>query len=379
MVAEAGTDLLSGLNPVQREAVTAAHDAPLLVVAGAGSGKTRVLTNRIAWLVKEQKVSPFALLAITFTNKAAGEMKQRVGELIGPVAQKMWVSTFHSACARILRREAPVLGIRSSFSIYDQSDSVRLVDYVRRDLDLDPKRFPPRRLAGQISALKNELVSVEEYADRASGPHEVRLANVYREYQRRLLDASAADFDDLLLLTVKVLRDHEEVRERWRHRFHHVLVDEFQDTNLAQWELVRLLAEGHRSLMVVGDSDQSIYKFRGADYRNLVRFEEVFPDATIIVLEQNYRSTQRILDAANAVIVNNAARRPKHLWTEQIGGELITRYHAEHEHDEASYIAGEVNRLTDTEGYRFSDLAVFYRTNAQSRVVEETLVRAGIP
>ncbi len=373
------SELLAGLNPVQREAVTAPHDTPLLVVAGAGSGKTRVLTHRVAWLIREQSVSPFAVLAITFTNKAAGEMKQRVGTLVGPVAQRMWVSTFHSACARILRREASALGIRSSFSIYDQSDSVRLVDYVRRDLDLDPKRFPPRRLAGQISALKNELVSVSEFAERATTPPERRLAEVYREYQRRLLDASAADFDDLLLLAVRLFREHPDVLERWRKRFRHVLVDEFQDTNAAQWELVRFLAEEHRSVMAVGDHDQAIFRFRGADYRNLVRFEEVFPEATIIVLEQNYRSSQRILDAANAVIVNNAARRPKHLWTDQIGGELITRYHAEDEHDEAAYVAGEIRRLTESEGCRFSDLAVFYRTNAQSRVIEETLVKAGIP
>jgi DNA helicase II / ATP-dependent DNA helicase PcrA len=377
--AENSTDLLGGLNPVQREAVTAPPEVPLLVVAGAGSGKTRVLTHRVAWLIADQRVSPFALLAITFTNKAAGEMKERVGTLVGPVAQRMWVSTFHSACARILRREAGTLGIRSSFSIYDQSDSVRLVDYVRRDLNLDPKRFPPRRLASQISALKNELVSAEQAADQAMGPAERRLADVYREYQRRLLEASAADFDDLLLLAVRLFREHPDVLDKWRKRFRHVLVDEFQDTNGAQWELVRLLTEEHRSVMVVGDQDQSVYRFRGADFRNLMRFEEAFPEATVIVLEQNYRSTQRILDAANAVILNNAARRPKHLWTEQVGGELITRYHAQDEHDEAAYLAHEIARLTDTEGYSFSDLAVFYRTNAQSRVIEETLVRAGHP
>jgi ATP-dependent DNA helicase UvrD/PcrA len=743
-------DLLTGLNPVQREAVTAPAEIPLLVVAGAGSGKTRVLTHRVAWLITEHKASPFAILAITFTNKAAGEMKERVGTLVGPVAQRMWVSTFHSACARMLRREAGKLGMRSSFSIYDQADSVRLVDYVRRDLNLDPKRFPARRLAAQISALKNELVTVQQYADQAVTPPERRLADVYREYQRRLLEGSAADFDDLLLLTVRLFREHPDALDHWRQRFHHVLVDEFQDTNAAQWELVRFLAEEHRSVMVVGDMDQcllagtiitmgdgskrpieqirpgddvlscygsgdfrparvervhrseaeegvaitlasgrrlvstpehvhfagfvrgrtpqqcvtylmwkagvgfrvgitrtytaaqarpllgtaqrcvqehadalwvvsvhateaearwheallaaryglptmpflarnpehagdrrlvgnqqlldrlfeeletekgglrlledhglsidhphhsaaastqtasgvprrritvvlcgdrrgrtpmhriaffgyddegrdalkalglsvrparrgsrgwrfetantdmgviietvrgirsvldasvrfvgrlaansevpetnslpflpaasvrsgmvmvdesgafdivtdvepvkldapvydldierthnfvaggivthnSIYRFRGADYRNLMRFEEVFPDATVIVLEQNYRSTQRILDAANAVITNNAARRPKHLWTEQVGGELITSYHAEDEHDEAAYVAHEITRLTDTEGQGFSDVAVFYRTNAQSRVIEETLVRAGIP
>jgi DNA helicase II / ATP-dependent DNA helicase PcrA len=375
---DAAADLLSGLNPVQREAATAG-DGPLLVIAGAGSGKTRVLTHRIAHLIAERDVSPFGLLAITFTNKAAGEMKERVASLVGPVARRMWVSTFHSACARILRREAPKLGYRSSFSIYDQSDSVRLVDYVRRDLDLDPKRFPPRRLHASISAMKNDLVSVEQAEAGAMTQPERRLADVYREYQRRLLEASAADFDDLLLLTVRLFREHADALEHWRTRFRYVLVDEFQDTNSAQWEMVRQLAEEHRNVTVVGDQDQSVYRFRGADYRNLLRFEEAFPEAAIIVLEQNYRSTQRILDAANAVIANNAARRPKHLWTEQVGGELITRYHAEDEHDEAAYVAHEVERLTDTEHCRYGDLAVFYRTNAQSRVLEEALVRAGIP
>ncbi len=586
-------------------------------------------------------MSPFEILAITFTNKAAGEMKERVADLVGPVAHRMWVSTFHSACARILRREAGLLGYRSSFSIYDQADATRLVDYVRRDMNLDPKRFPPRRLQGAISAMKNELIGPEEALASATTPPEKRLAEIYVEYQKRLGEASAADFDDLLLLVVKLFREHPDALSRWRKRFRHVLVDEFQDTNLAQWELVRLLSEEHHNVMVVGDADQcfvpgtlvtmadrstrpieqvvageqvlsnygngdfrparvlrvhrsqtaagtkitlasgraltstpehthfaghlagfgarggrpgdaiaprnehgdedvvvvatlaptrrmvvtlcdeqrgarafhrvelfgsdeegrsalenelglfirperrdtdwrfenassdmaeivatveqieavidvdvqytarlanrrgagatntdlpftaaahvepgmvmvnengafervesvepvaldtevydldieqthnfvaggivthnSVYAFRGADYRNLLRFEETFPDASVIVLDQNYRSTQRILDAANAVIANNAARRPKHLWTEQIGGELIVRYHAEDEHDEAQYVVHEINRLADQEGVRFRDTAVFYRTNAQSRVIEETLVRAGIP
>jgi DNA helicase-2/ATP-dependent DNA helicase PcrA len=606
-------DIIAGLNPVQREAASA-PDCPMVVVAGAGSGKTRVLTHRIAFLIAEKRASPFGLAAITFTNKAAGEMKSRVGELVGPVAQRMWVSTFHSMCSRILRREAPVLGYRSSFSIYDQADAVRLVDFVRRDLDLDPKRFPSRRLHGAISAMKNELVSWEQAVDRAFTPPEKRVGDVYREYQRRLLEASALDFDDLLVQTVHLFRDHLDAR--WSSRFRHVLVDEFQDTNVAQWELVRMLTEEHRNVMVVGDTDQclvagtpvtmgdgttraiedvhvgdevlscygsgdfrparvlrthravadrgiaittasgrrivstedhvhfagfvtesdevrrhrelsvvlcgdrrggapmhrislfgydddqgrealesiglsvrpartgsrgwrfetcsadmavvseiverisgvldvqvrpvarlaangdravtnslpfvpassvrrgmvmvdgegqfdvvtsvepvellvqvhdldverthnfvaaglvthnSIYKFRGADFRNLQKFEEAFPEASIIVMEQNYRSTQRILDAANAVIANNAARRPKHLWTEQIGGELITRYHAEDEHDEAAFVVHEIGRLVDTEHHRFGDVAVFYRTNAQSRVIEESLVRAGVP
>ncbi|MGZ8765608.1 MAG: 3'-5' exonuclease, partial [Acidimicrobiia bacterium] len=330
-------------------------------------------------LVGERNLSPFQILAITFTNKAAGEMKERVETLVGPVARRMWVSTFHSACARILRRDIERLGYRSSFSIYDQADAVRLTDYVRRDLDLDPKRFPARRTQGLISAMKNELVSPADALDRAVGPFERRVAEVYAEYQKRLQDASAADFDDLLLLVVRLFREHPDVLARWQHRFEYVLVDEFQDTNMAQWEIVRMLTAEHRNVMVVGDADQSVYRFRGADFRNLMRFEEAFPDASVIVMEQNYRSSQRILDAANAVIANNAARRPKHLWTDQIGGELLTRYQAEDEHDEAAFIVNEIDRLTDNEGHRFDDMAVFYRTNAQSRVIEESLVRAGMP
>ena len=370
--------LLAGLNPVQREAVVA-PDGPTLVVAGAGSGKTRVLTHRIAYLVAERHVSPFAILAITFTNKAAGEMKERVETLVGPVARDMWVATFHSACARLLRREAPRLGYRSGYSIYDQGDAVRLVDLVRRELGLDPKRFPARQLHGRISALKNELVGPQEAKQSASSPPEHRIADVYLEYQRRLEEASALDFDDLLVLAVRVLREHPDALSRWRARFRHILVDEFQDTNLAQWELVKLLGAEHRNVVVVGDHDQAIYHFRGADVRNLMRFEEEFPEATVIVLEQNYRSTQRILEAANAVIANNAARRPKHLWTEQVGGELVVRAHLEDEHDEAAYIVGEIRRLSEDEGMRFAEMAVFYRVNAQSRVIEESLVRAGIP
>jgi ATP-dependent DNA helicase UvrD/PcrA len=528
-----------GLNPAQLEAVTL-PPGPVLVVAGAGSGKTRVLTHRLAHLVNERETSPFAILAITFTNKAANEMQERVARLVGGVARRMWVSTFHAACARILRREASLLGYRSSFTIYDQSDAQRLVDWVRRDLNLDPKRFPPRSLHASISALKNELVLPPEYAERAVGPQEKRIADVYTEYQRRLLEASALDFDDLLVLAVRLFREQPATLARWRDRFRHVLVDEFQDTNLAQWELVRMLSEEHRSVMAVGDADQclaagtaitmadgttkliedvvvgdlvrscygsgdfrparvirthehsastgiavtlasarrlistgdhvhfagaanedvpfrrvlhgsgdhvrsevalldrvglptcradeveagmvmldehgrfdvvvgvervvldapvydldierthnfvangvvthnSIYKFRGADFRNLMRFEEAFPEATVVVLDQNYRSTQRILDAANAVILNNPARRPKELWTERGEGDPIVRYQGEDEHDEAGYVVREITRLTDEGGHRFGDIAVFYRTNVQSRVVEETLVRSGVP
>jgi DNA helicase-2/ATP-dependent DNA helicase PcrA len=377
-VPSAGRSLLDGLNPVQQEAVTA-PDGPILVLAGAGSGKTRVLTHRVAHLIRERGLSPFSILAITFTNKAADEMKERVAALVGPVARRMWVSTFHSACSRILRREAARLGLRSSFSIYDQSDSVRLVGYVLRDLGIDPKRLPPRQVHAAISAAKNELLGPDDLAGRALTPYDRRVAEVFREYQKRLTDASALDFDDLLTGTVRLFREHPDVTSRWQARFAHVLVDEFQDTNLAQWELVRTLTEGHRNVMVVGDADQAIYRFRGADYRNLLRFEEAFPDASIVVLEQNYRSTQTILDAANAVIANNAGRRPKHLWTDQIGGELISRYLAEDERDEALYVAREVHSLVDGGTHRYGDLAVFYRTNAQSRVLEEVFVRSGIP
>jgi len=370
-------ELTRDLNPAQLEAVTL-PPGPILVVAGAGSGKTRVLTRRLAHLVLEERVSPFALIAITFTNKAAAEMKERVAHLVGPVAQRMWVSTFHSACARILRREASLLGYRSAFTIYDQADAVRLVDWVRRDLELDPKRFPPRQLHAKISTLKNELILPDEFDEQAHGPYEKRIAKVYREYQRRLAEASAADFDDLLLLTVRLFREHPAALERWQRWFQHVMVDEFQDTNLAQWELVQHLAQQHRSVMVVGDTDQSIYRFRGADFRNLMRFEESFPDATVVVLDQNYRSTQRILDAANSVISNNPSRHPKHLWTDQAEGEPIVRYQAEDEHDEAMYVLTELRTLTDHQ-YRYGDVAVFYRTNAQSRVMEEALVRASIP
>ncbi len=374
----AEADLYADLNPAQLEAVTI-KPSPVLVVAGAGSGKTRVLTRRLGHLILEERVSPFQVLAITFTNKAAAEMKARVGELIGPVAQRMWVSTFHSACSRILRREGSLLGYRSAFTIYDQADAVRLVDWVRRDMELDPKRFTARALHHKISSLKNELILPDQFAELAFGPHEVRIAKVYSEYQRRLQEASAVDFDDMLVLAVRLFREHPSALERWRGHFSHVLVDEFQDTNVAQWELVRMLTEEHRSVMAVGDHDQSIYKFRGADFRNIARFEEAFPDTTVIVLDQNYRSTQTILDAANAVIANNPSHRPKQLWSELGHGEQIVRYQAEDEHDEAAFVQGEIRKHVDGGEFRYGDVAVFYRTNAQSRVMEEQLVRAGVP
>ena len=370
-------DLLSGLNPAQYEAVV--HDeGPLLVIAGAGSGKTRVLTSRIAHLIRTG-TSPFEILAITFTNKAAQEMKQRVAALVGPVAEKMWVSTFHSACVRILRRDGHNLGFPSSFTIYDQADAQRLTGYVIRDLNLDPKRFPPRSVHAAISAAKNDDLGPDQYADRAQVIFERKIADVYREYQARLLKAGAMDFDDLLRNTVELFRTQPEVLDHYRRRFRHVLVDEYQDTNKVQNELVILLAGEHHQVCVVGDSDQSIYRFRGADIRNILEFEEAFPDVTTVVLDQNYRSTQTILDAANAVIANNAGRKPKELWTDEGDGHAIIRYHADDEGDEAQWVAHEIAKLHDGGHHRWGDVAIFYRTNAQSRVVEEHLLRAGIP
>jgi DNA helicase-2/ATP-dependent DNA helicase PcrA len=381
-------DLLEGLNPVQREAVLHT-DGPLLVIAGAGSGKTRVLTHRVAHLIRNEGVSPFEILAITFTNKAADEMKHRVGALVGPVAEKMWVSTFHAACVRILRRDADVLAFPKQFTIYDQADSVRLAGYVIRDLNLDPKRFPPRSIQATISALKNDGVDVEAYAGGTQSIFERKVADIYREYQGRLLRAGAMDFDDLLTNTVELFRRDPTVLEQYQRRFRHVLVDEYQDTNKVQNEIVLRLGAAHHNVCVVGDSDQSIYRFRGADMRNIVEFEDAFPDVTVILLEQNYRSTQTILDAANAVIANNFSRKPKELWSERGKGELLVRYHADDETDEAQWVAREIARLHDTTGpgphtsspdpHRWGDIAVFYRTNAQSRVLEEHLMRSGIP
>lgn len=379
MAAEtAAAPLLEGLNPAQRDAVTHS-EGPLLVIAGAGSGKTRVLTHRIAHLIEACGVSPFEILAITFTNKAAGEMKHRVGRLVGPVAEKMWVSTFHSACVRILRRDVKALGYPSSFSIYDQADAVRLAGYVIRDANLDAKKFPARSVHATISAAKNDGVGVDAYTDRATGPFEKRIAQVYREYQLRLERAGAMDFDDLLAVTARLFRERPEVLAHYRHRFRHVLVDEYQDTNHVQNELVLQLAGEHRNVCVVGDSDQSIYNFRGADIRNILEFEQAFPDATVVVLEQNYRSTQTILDAANAVIANNLSRKPKQLWTDSGQGDRIVRYHAEDEVDESQWVGREISRLHDGGDTRWDEIAVFYRTNAQSRVIEDQLMRGAIP
>ncbi len=370
--------LLEDLNPPQRAAVEH-RGGPLLVVAGAGSGKTRVLTRRIAHLVATGDASPGKILAITFTNKAADEMRSRVADLVGPAAERMWVSTFHSACVKILRRTADRMGYSRSFTIYDDADSRRLVEQVLRDLDIDSKKIPPRSVLSAISAAKSDLVGSETFSERASTIFDRRIAEVYREYQRRLLAASAMDFDDLLVVTVELFRSCPDVLEEYRARFDHVLVDEYQDTNRVQNELVLMLCEEHRNVCVVGDTDQSIYQWRGADIRNLLQFEQAFPDAITVRLEQNYRSTRTILQAANAVIMNNDTRLAKELWTEGSEGEPICRYRADDEHDEAAWVASEVDRLRRAEGLRYGDVAVFYRTNAQSRVLEEELVRAGVP
>ena len=372
------SDAADGLNDVQLAAVTHG-DGPVLVIAGAGSGKTRVLTRRIAHLIEVEGISPFEILAITFTNKAAQEMRERVARLVGPVADKMWVSTFHSACVRILRRDAGKLGYPSSFTIYDQADAVRLVTYVLRDENLDSKRFPPRRVHAAISAAKNDGLGVEEYAARATAPFETRIAGVFRQYQARLVQAGAMDFDDLLANAVALFRTHPEVLDHYQRRFRHILVDEYQDTNYVQNELVCLLGAAHGNVFVVGDSDQSIYQFRGADVRNILEFDRAFPDRDLLVLDQNYRSSQNILDAANAVISNNVGRSPKDLWTDQGSGHKILRYHADDEADEAQWVSHQVAQLHATEQLRWGDVAMFYRTNAQSRVLEEALFRGGVP
>jgi DNA helicase II / ATP-dependent DNA helicase PcrA len=390
--------LLDGLNPEQRAAVV--HEgSPLLIVAGAGSGKTRVLTHRIAYLLAARDVAPHEILAITFTNKAAGEMASRVASLVGPRARSMWVMTFHSACVRILRREAKRFGYPSSFSIYDQADSQRLMALTCRELELDPKQFPPKMMAAQVSNLKNELIDYETFAAQARTARDKALAEAYGEYQRRLVAAGAMDFDDLIMVTVNLFQALPEVAAEYRKRFRHVLVDEYQDTNHAQYILVRELVSGGAPLFssltgggdspedplpppelcVVGDADQSIYAFRGATIRNIVEFEQDYPDATVILLEQNYRSTQNILAAANAVVSQNQGRKPKNLWSDQGAGPPITGYVADNEHDEAAFVAEEVDRLSDAGVATPGQVAVFYRTNAQSRVFEEVFIRVGLP
>jgi DNA helicase-2/ATP-dependent DNA helicase PcrA len=368
--------LLADLNPPQREAVTHAG-GPLLVLAGAGSGKTRVLTHRVAQLVATERAKPSEILAITFTNKAAGEMRERVELLVGGLVRLMWVMTFHSACARILRAEAKRLGYTSRFSIYDEADSVRLVKRCLDELSIDPKRFAPRALKAQISNAKNQLEDASAYRQHVGSFFEQTAADVYELYERRIHEMNALDFDDLLFRTVNVLELFPEVLERYRDTFRWLLVDEYQDTNHAQYRLLQLLAGKERNVCVVGDDDQSIYSFRGADIRNILDFERDFPGTTVVKLEQNYRSTQTILSAANAVVGNNLGRKPKQLWTELGSGEPVRVRELEDEHAEARFVASEIERLAD-EGVSRREIAVFYRTNAQSRVLEDTLVRFGV-
>ncbi|MQA81945.1 MAG: DNA helicase PcrA, partial [Streptosporangiales bacterium] len=398
-------ELLDGLNTQQREAVV--HEGtPLLVVAGAGSGKTRVLTNRIAYLLGARGVHPGAILAITFTNKAAREMRERVEALVGGRARAMWVMTFHAACVRILRKDAKLFGFSSQFSIYDATDSQRLMTLVCRDLDLDPKRYPPRQISAQVSNLKNELIDHEAAMQQASSHLERTTAECYAMYQKRLQQANAFDFDDLIMTTVHLLQAFPDVREHYRRRFRHVMVDEYQDTNHAQYVLVRELtggdvgraerrtvdgdvvrageqdeegAVGPSELVVVGDADQAIYAFRGATIRNILEFERDFPDAKTVLLEQNYRSTQTILTAANAVIARNEGRKAKNLWSQAGSGDKIVGYVADSEHDEAAFVAREIDELSDQDKAKYGDVAVFYRTNAQSRVFEEVMIRVGLP
>jgi len=376
--------LLEGLNPQQQAAVI--HSGgPLLVVAGAGSGKTRVLTRRIAYLMARRGVAPYEILAITFTNKAAGEMKDRVAALVGPVAKSMWVSTFHSACVRLLRQEAVRLGYANSFSIYDSADSLRLITIVSKELNLDPKRYPPRQFQSIISNAKNELMGPHDYVNATKNQFEEVVADVYSVYQRRLQQANAMDFDDLILKTVEVLQKFPEAKARLRSRFKHVLVDEYQDTNHAQYTLVKELVGNAQEglapaeLCVVGDADQSIYGFRGATIRNILQFELDYPNATTVLLEQNYRSTQNILSAANAVITKNESRKEKNLWSEEGAGAPLIGYVAESEHDEAEFIKDEIRELQRTGQSEPGDTAIFYRTNAQSRVFEEVFMRSALP
>jgi DNA helicase-2/ATP-dependent DNA helicase PcrA len=370
-------ELLADLNPAQREAVLHV-DGPLLVVAGAGSGKTRVLTHRVAHLIGAHGIKPNEILAITFTNKAATEMRERLERMLGHTARAIWILTFHAACGRMLRREAERLGYRSNFTIYDQADQVRLVKACLEELGKDPKRFTPRGIHSQISNAKNQLITPDEYTARVSSFRDQTVAEVYELYQRRLFRSNAVDFDDILMLTVQVLERFPEARERWQTAFRHVLVDEYQDTNHAQYRFLQLLAEKHRNVFAVGDPDQSIYAFRGADIRNILDFERDFGGAGVVALEQNYRSTNRILEAANAVIDNNRDRKPKRLWSELGEGDPVEVVEVEDEHAEARFVAAEIARQVES-GTSASEIAVFYRTNAQSRVLEDVLVRQGVP
>jgi DNA helicase-2/ATP-dependent DNA helicase PcrA len=367
---------LADLNPAQREAVLAT-EGPLLVIAGAGSGKTRVLTYRVAHLINAVGAQPNEILAITFTNKAAGEMRERLERLLGRSGRGLWILTFHAACGRILRREAQRLGYRSNFTIYDQADQLRLVKQCLEELERDPKRFTPRGIHNQISHAKDRLIQPDEYSNQVQSFYDQTVADVYQLYQRRLFASNAVDFDDLLMLTVDVLERFPEARDKWQKAFRYILVDEYQDTNHAQYRLLQLLAAQHRNVCAVGDPDQSIFAFRGADINNILDFERDFPGTRTIALEQNYRSTNSILDAANAVIANNRERKPKELWSELGDGDPVRVVEVEDEHAEARFVAAGIAALVE-EGFAGDEIAVFYRTNAQSRVLEDVLVRQGV-
>lgn len=370
-------DLLRGLNKDQREAVKTT-DGPLLIMAGAGSGKTRVLTHRIAYLMGEKDVAPRNILAITFTNKAAREMKERVRRLVGPDSEYMWVSTFHSMCVRILRRDIDRIGYNSNFTILDSSDQLSVVKQVLKNKNIDPKKFDPRAMIGQISAAKNELITHEQFSKNAGNFYDRQVAEVYEGYQKMLQKNQSLDFDDLIMLTIQLFKRVPEVLEFYQRRFQYIHVDEYQDTNHAQYFLVKQLASRFQNLCVVGDSDQSIYRWRGADISNILSFEKDYPTAKTVFLEQNYRSTKSILQAANTVIANNPGRKPKNLWTENPDGQKINYYQGSTEQDEALYITNKIQELTRQEGYSPNEIAILYRTNAQSRAIEDTFVKSGI-
>lgn len=370
-------DLLKGLNKEQQEAVKQT-EGPLLIMAGAGSGKTRVLTHRIAYLIDEKGVSPRNILAITFTNKAAREMRERVRRLIGTDSEKMWVSTFHSMCVRILRRDIDRIGYSRNFSILDSGDQLSVIKQVLKDLNIDPKKFEPRAMQGQISSKKNELISPEEFNNQVGNFYERQVAQVYEAYQKILRKNQSLDFDDLIMQTFHLFKRVPEVLEYYQRRFQYIHVDEYQDTNHAQYFLVKQLANRYQNLCVVGDSDQSIYRWRGADITNILSFEKDYPAATTVMLEQNYRSTKSILDAANKVITNNAGRKPKHLWTENADGKKLNYFQGSTEQEEALYVTDKIQELTGNEGYSANDIAVLYRTNAQSRAIEDTLMKSNI-
>ncbi|GLF91678.1 ATP-dependent DNA helicase PcrA [Bacillus safensis] len=374
---EISNHLLEGLNDAQKEAVKAT-DGPLLLMAGAGSGKTRVLTHRIAYLMAEKHVAPWNILAITFTNKAAREMRERVQAILGPGADDIWISTFHSMCVRILRRDIDRIGVNRNFSILDTSDQLSVIKNILKERNIDPKKFDPRSILGSISSAKNELIDAEEYAKTAGDYYDQVVSDVYTDYQKRLLKNQSLDFDDLIMMTIRLFERIPEVLEHYQRKFQYIHVDEYQDTNRAQYMLVKLLAQRFQNICVVGDSDQSIYRWRGADITNILSFEKDYPSSEVILLEQNYRSTKRILHAANTVIQNNANRKPKNLWTENDEGAKIAYYRADNEFGEGQFVAGKIHQLHQSGKRKLSDFAILYRTNAQSRVIEETLLKSNI-